>query len=104
MVIVYPGSVEDPHELVQFFRREVDKLRALKMAVVTREKTVVKDVNGDGIEFPGLTYGCAALDQLLRELGVVFSSETLHYPNATPSGVKEFILSARWTWGHDRVM
>lgn len=103
-MIVYPGSVDDAHELIQFFRREVDKLRALKKVVISPEKTVVKDVNGDGIEFPGLTYGCAALDELLRDLGVVFSPAVLHNPNATASRVKEFILSARWTWGHDRVL
>ena len=103
-MIVYPGSIDDAHELIQFYRREVDKLRALKKVVISREKTVVKDVDGDEIEFPGLTYGCSALDELLRELGVVFSSQVLHNPNATANGVKEFILSARWTWGHDRVL
>ena len=103
-MIVYSGSVEDPREVIQFFRREVDKLRALRKLVVNREKTTVWDVNRDCIEFPGLTYGCVALDELLRELGVVFNPQTLHNPNATPSGVKEFDLSARWTWGHDRVM
>ena len=103
-MIVYSGPIEDSHELIQFFRREVDHLRALKKVVITREKTVVKDVNGDGIEFPGLTYGSTTLEELLRELGVVFSREVLHNPNATPSGTKEFLLSARWTWGHDRVL
>ncbi len=103
-MIVYTGPVDDAHEVVQFFRREVDKLRTLKKVDVSREKTVVKDVNGDGIEFPGLTYGCAALEELLRDLGVVFSPQVLHNPNATTSGVKEFVLSAKWTWGHDRVM
>ena len=103
-MIVYAGSVDDSRELIQFFRREVDNLRALKKVVITLEKTVVKDVNGDEIEFPGLTYGCAALDELLRDLGVVFSPVVLHNPNATAGGVKEFILSARWTWGHDRVL
>jgi hypothetical protein len=103
-MIVYPGPVEDSHELIQFFRREVDKLRSLRKLVVSREKTVVWDVNRDGIEFPGLTYGCASLDELLRELGVVFNPQTLHNPKATPSGVKEFDLSARWTWGHDRIL
>src|SRR5689334_111631 len=103
-MITYSGSVADSHAVVQFFRREVDQLRALKKVVISHEKTVVKDVNGDGIEFPGLTYGCAALEELLRDLGVVFSPQVLHNPNATASGVKEFVLSARWTWGHDRVL
>jgi hypothetical protein len=60
--------------------------------------------NGDGIEFPGLTYGNDVLDELLRELGVIFTRASLHNPNATPSGKKEYDLSGRWTWGHDRVM
>jgi len=103
-MIVYSGSVEDAREVIQFFRREVDKLRALRKLVISREKTVVWDVNRDGIEFPALTYGCATLDELLRELGIVFNPQMLHNPNATPSGIKEFDISARWTWGHDRVM
>ena len=103
-MIVYPGPVEDSHEVIQFFRREVDKLRALRKLAVSREKTVVLDVNSDGIEFPGLTYGSTTLEELLRELGVIFTPERLHNPNATPNGVKEFLLTARWTWGHDRVL
>src|SRR5215467_2829218 len=103
-MIIYTGPVDDAHEVIQFFRREVDKLRALKKVVISPGKTVVKDVNGDGIEFPALSYGCSSLDELLRELGVVFSPQVLHNPKATPSGIKEFVLSAKWTWGHDRVM
>ena len=103
-MVVYTGPVEDSHELIQFFRREAAKLRVLRKLIISREKTVVKDVNGDGLEFPGLTYGSQSLEELLRELGVVFTPQKLHDPNATPGGVKEFPLSARWTWGHDRVM
>ena len=103
-MVVYTGSLEDGHELIQFYRREAAKLREMRRLIVSREKTVVRDVNGDGVEFPGLTYGSANLEELLRELGVIFNPQSLHNPNATPDGVKEFRLSARWTWGHERVM
>jgi len=103
-MIVYTGSLDDSHELIQFYRREAANLREMRRLIVSREKTVVRDVNGDGLEFPGLTYGSANLEELLRELGVIFNPQNLHNPNATPDGVKEFRLSARWTWGHERVM
>lgn len=103
-MIVYTGSVEESSELIQFFRREVGKLKALRKLVVNAEKTIIWDVNKDGMEFPGLTYGSASLEELLRELGIVFNKQTLHNPRATPSGIKEFDISAKWTWGHDRVM
>ena len=102
-MIIYNGPLNDAGELIQFFRREHGNLRALRKVVISREKTVVWDVNRESIEFPGLTYGSAALEELLRELGVVFTPATLHIPN-TAYGVKEFDLSSRWTWGHDRVM
>ena len=103
-MIVYTGSLEDSRELVRFFRRESANLRALRRLVISPGKTVVRDVNGDGIEFPGLTYGSALLETLLAEVGVVFDPKTLHNPNATPDGIKEFGLSARHPWGEDRVM
>jgi hypothetical protein len=103
-MIVYTGSVDNCNAVIQFLRRETPKLRALRKLIISPEKTVVADVNGDSIEFPGLTYGNPTLDALLQELGVIFTPESLHNPNATPGGIKEYRLSARWTWGHDRVM
>jgi hypothetical protein len=103
-MIVYSGPIEDSSELIQFFRREVGNLKALRKLVVNSERTIVLDVNKNAMEFPGLTYGCLALEELLRELGIVFNRQTLHNPKATPSGIKEFDISAKWTWGHDRVM
>ena len=101
---MYPGSVEDSAAMIQFFRREVGKLKALRKIVINSEKTVILDVNKEAMEFPGLTYGAASLEELLKELGIVFNKQTLHNPKATPSGIKEFDISAKWTWGHDRVM
>jgi hypothetical protein len=101
---VYAGSVKDSHALIQFFRVEAAKLRNLRKLTITLDSTTVQDVNGDGIEFPGLSYGNPTLDELLRELGVIYTPQTLHNPKATPSGKKEFTLSGRWTWGHDRIL
>src|SRR5438094_10276890 len=99
-MIVYTGSIDDPHELIQFFRREVNNMRALRKLVVSREGSSVQDVNGDRMEFPGLTCGCPVLELLVSELGIVFPTKTLHDPNSTPTGIREFDLSACWTWGH----
>jgi len=99
-MIVYAGSVDDTHKLIQFVRREADNLKTLRKLIVSREGTVLQDVNGNGIEFPGLTCGSATLDRLLQEFGVVFPSKILHDPNATPNGIREFDLSACWTWGY----
>ena len=47
-VIVYSGPIEDSGELIGFFRRQESNLRALRKLIVSPEKTVVRDVNGDG--------------------------------------------------------
>jgi hypothetical protein len=99
-MIVYPGSVEDAHAVIQFLRRQSDNLRPLRKLIVSRDRALVLDVNGNGMEFPGLTYGCSSLYPLVRELGIQFPTETLHNPNSTPDGIREFILSACWTWGY----
>ena len=103
-MIVYTGPLDDARQLVQFFRRESGNMRSLRKLIVSREKTVVRDINGDEMEFPGLTYGNAALEALLEELNVIFTPAMLHNADATPDGIKEFRLSARHPWGHDRVM
>ena len=103
-MIAYTGSVDDPVEVIQFFRSEVDNLRALRKVRISPEKTLVLDINKDGLEFPGLTYGSQVLERLLQELGVMFSAASLHDTTLSSRGVKEFDISARYTWGHDRVM
>ena len=47
----------------------LDHLRHLRKLDLTREKTSVLDVNGDSIEFPGLTYGSKVLERLLERVG-----------------------------------
>lgn len=98
-MIVYSGPNEDTHLLIQFFRREAPKLKLLRRLIVSPDKTLVLDVNGDGIEFPGVTFDSPGLERLLDDLGVVYSRESL----SEAGGAKEFGLGAVWTWGHDSV-
>jgi hypothetical protein len=101
-MIVYSGPIDDTHNVIQFFRREAPRLRILRRLLVSKDKTVVLDVNRDGIEFPGLTFDSPALARLLDDLGVVYSHDGLTDEKA-PNGVKEFSLGAVWCWGHDSV-
>jgi hypothetical protein len=103
-MIVYTGPSDDAAAVVRFLRDQLDNLRALRRVRISREKTVVFDVNKDGIEFPNLTYGSPVLGRLLQELGVMFPAGSLEAPPPTSKGRTEFDLSARYTWGHDRVM
>lgn len=100
----YSGPLDDSHEVIQFLRHEIGNLRALRKVRISPEGTIVFDINKDGLEFPGLTYGSPVLERLLQELGVIFSAETLHARPRSSHGRTEFDLSARYTWGHDRVM
>jgi hypothetical protein len=101
-MIIYSGPLDDTQTLIQFFRRETRNLRVLRRLLISKEKTVVLDVNRDGIEFPGLTFGSPALPRLLDDLGVVYSRDCIEEAKA-PNGVREFGLGAVWCWGHDSV-
>src|SRR6185295_8413426 len=100
-MIVYSGTVDDTHQVIQFFRREQRKLKILRRVIVSKEKTLVLDVNGEGLEIPKLTFDSPGLERLLQDLGVVYSRAALDEAAAAPDSVKEFGLGAVWTWGHD---
>ena len=101
-MVVYSGPLDDMHTLIQFFRREAPKLRVLRRLIVSKDKTVIHDVNRDSIEFPGLTFDSPALPRLLEDLGVVFRRDALHEAKG-PDGVLEYDLGNVWCWGHDNV-
>ena len=99
-MIVYSGSLEDTHSVIQFLRKQAPTFCLLRRLIVMHDKTLVLDVNGDGIEFPGMTFDSPALPRILEDLGVVFERKALPQPPTSTDGVKEFGLGAVWTWGH----
>jgi len=104
MTLVYQHDKNNRDGVIQFFKENMVKLRDLRRLIVTRKQTEILDINGDKIVFEGLTYGDPALEDLLKVNFVFFDTVSLHNPNATVSGVKEFSLSARYPWGHDRIL
>lgn len=96
-----PGSSQ---AMMQFFKDNLVKLRELRKLVVSPAGTEIRDINGNAIVFEGLTYGDPALEDLLKVNYVFFERETLHNPEATQGGIKEFSLGARYPWGHDRIL
>ncbi|MFB3920539.1 MAG: hypothetical protein ACE145_02385 [Terriglobia bacterium] len=102
MTISFQHTPGEVRALVQFFRSESPRLRSLTRVVVTPQKTVVDDINRDSMEFLGLTFGDAALEALLEELGVVYDADLLKKSGAQGRSV-EYPVSARFPWGWERV-
>ena len=102
-MISYQHHSGETQSLVQFFRRESAQMRSLTHVVISPEKTVVYDVNRNAMEFLGLTFGDAALETLLSELGVVYDADILK-KLGTEGRTVEYPVSARYPWGWDRVM
>lgn len=101
VVITINSGPEDSAAVVQAFRRESSRLRSLAKVVIGQAKTVIHDINRDTMEFEGLGFGAPALEDLLRELGVVCDAQSLERAAARGRDA-EFSLSARFPWGWER--
>lgn len=96
-------SGASPSEIAQFIRHRQDALSLLRRVVVEADRTRVLDVNRNELVFPGISFGHPWLATILREAGASFDPATLGTPGNTPGGVREFRVSAKYPWAHDRV-
>ncbi|MCW5557088.1 MAG: hypothetical protein KIT22_04525 [Verrucomicrobiae bacterium] len=92
-----------PSEIAQFIRHRQDQLSLLRRVVVEADCTRVLDVNRSELVFPGVSFGHPWLETILREAGASFDPATLGTPANGPGGVREFRVSAKYPWAHDRV-
>ena len=99
--ITFDGSTA--FEAAQFIRGNQDDLSLLRRVIVEANRTRVLDVNRNELVFPGVSYGHPLLETILREAGASFDPATLGTPARTPDGVREFRISAKYPWAHDRV-
>lgn len=92
-----------PFEIALFIRRRQDHLSLLRRVIVEGDRTRVMDVNRSELVFPGVSFGHPWLETILREAGASFDPATLATPAPTGGGVREFRISAKYPWAHDRV-
>lgn len=99
--VTFNGSTAS--DVSRFIRGQVDDLSLLRRVIVEPEQTRVLDVNRSELRFPGITYGHPLLPVVLREAGASFNPATLGTPPATEDGIREFRVSAKYPWAHDRI-
>lgn len=98
---VFEGAGEE--ELLRFLRRETPKMSTLRRVLVRPNGSSLLDVNRLALEFPGIGYGHALLSPLLREVGASFDPESAQTPPPNETLTRDFIISARYPWAHDRI-
>jgi len=90
-------------EVSRFIREQVEDLSLLRRVIVERDHTRVLDVNRSELRFPGVSYGHPLLAQILREAGASFNPSTLGTAPGTEDGRREYRVSAKYPWAHDRI-
>ncbi|MBM3824759.1 MAG: hypothetical protein FJ404_18055 [Verrucomicrobia bacterium] len=98
---VFQGASEE--ELLRFLRREAPRLSTLRRVLVQPAGSSLLDVNRLSLDFPGIGYGHPLLVPLLREVGASFDPESAMTPPPNDTQTRDFIISARYPWAHDRI-
>lgn len=97
-------SGSSPIEIARFIRHRQDELSLLWRVIVEGDRTRVLDVNRSELVFPGVSFGHPWLETILRETGASFDPATLGTPGTSAAGgAREFRISAKYPWAHDRV-
>ncbi len=97
----FEGSGET--EARHFIRQQSAHLSLLRWVYVERSVTRVADVNRDELVFPRVTFGHPLLEIILREAGASFDPAVLHWQLPAEVERREFYISAKYPWAHDRV-
>lgn len=87
---------------LEFLKRTRSELRALRKALVWKDRCQVMDVNRDCFEIVGVGYPDAEIIPLLRAINANFDPQTVREEIAAE--YKEFDTGRRHPWAQDRVM
>ncbi len=97
----FTGST--PEEVAAFLADQRQRMKPFRRVIVAAERTRVVDVNRNEVVFPGVTYGHALLESVLRCAGASFDPTNFHTP-PTGQTTREFGCTARHPWAHDRIL
>jgi hypothetical protein len=92
-----------PDEVVAFLADQRQRLKSFRRVIVSSGQTCVVDVNRNEVVFPGVTFGHALLESVLRGAGASFDPANFHTP-PTGQQTREFGCTARYPWAHDRIL
>lgn len=90
-------------EIRHFLRAQATQLSLLRWVIVERDITRVLDVNRNELVFPGITFGHPLLGLVLKEAGASFDPAVLDWTLPADRKRREFYISAKYPWAHDRV-
>ena len=99
---VFNGETAD--ELVAFIAEQRPDMKDFRRVVINRDLARIIDLNRDELQFPGITFGNSLLLPLLKNAGASFDPRNYNNPPPDPEGSREFPCSARYAWGHDRIL
>ena len=90
-------------EARRFLRETATLMTLLRWVHVTPTETRVSDVNRAAMVFPGVTFGHPLMETVLKEAGASFDPALLLSPMPPDHPGRDFYISAKYPWAHDRV-
>lgn len=99
---VFAGGTEA--ELVEFVAEQRLRMKNFRRVIVSRTGSRVVDLNRNELVFPGLGFENPLLGALLRAAGASFDPGSFQQPPPDERAAREFVCSARYAWGQDRIL
>lgn len=97
----FTGTTQE--EARRFIREMATEMSYLRWVIVEPSQTRVVDVNRDELVFPSVSFCHPLLETILREAGASFDPAVLNWQFPPGQTRREFGISAKYPWAHDRV-
>ncbi|MEX2216739.1 MAG: hypothetical protein WD768_21675 [Phycisphaeraceae bacterium] len=99
---LYRYDPNEPDAVRAILKAQRKGFNTANSVIVSAERFIILDLNGDGFTVEGLGYGCPHLVELMNELGAAFSPQQLRAVPAGDPVKREYKLTRAWAWGSER--